>query len=174
MARSKTISPEEVKTIGFSTTAGLESGFKGTDASSRVLSSTLIWFYDFFSLDQDEGLTWFPSWFSSKSCCSAAGASFTRECSGNKFWSTDFIPGCECLSVRYMYIMSRLAIKHLIANPTWQRTKPSLTYSHLIIKHSHLAIIWATESKPWLVAMWMQKFRWLYLWIFFMENYLNN
>ena len=36
----KTISPEEVKTIGFSTTAGLGSGFKGTDASSKELSST--------------------------------------------------------------------------------------------------------------------------------------
>ena len=36
----KTISPEEVKTNGFSTTAGLGSGFKGTNASSKELSST--------------------------------------------------------------------------------------------------------------------------------------
>ena len=99
--------------------------------------------YDFritFSLDQNKGHTWFPSWFSSsRRCCSAAGASFTRECSGNKLWSTDFIPGWGCLSERF--IRSRLAFKRLDANPTWQRTKTSLTYSHLIIKHSHLAII---------------------------------
>ena len=57
---------------------------------------------------------------------------------------------------------------------TWQGTKTSLTYSHLITKQSHLAIIWATESKPWLVAMWMQKFRWLYLWKIFHGELLET
>ena len=74
--------------------------------------------------------------------------------------------------VKDKHIRSRLAIKHWLpsANPTWQRSKTSLMNS----QHSHLAIIWATESKPWLVAMWMQKFRWLYLWIFFHGEHLNH